>query len=247
MDADWQPQVTLIIPCYNEADRLPAGTIDSFARENAAWLRFILVDDGSRDATASLIDGMAKNNSRIQALHLAVNQGKAEAVRQGMLAGLDEPAELLGFWDADMATPLTEVMHLMDNMRRGDFEAVLGCRLARLGSQVKRRKARHYLGRVFATTVSSLLYIPLYDSQCGAKIFRRYLAQKVFARPFISRWLFDVEIFRRIVRLYGREKTMRTVYECPLYQWEDVGGSKLTLFKMLQTPFELWKIFRSGD
>ena len=238
-------KIILVIPCYNEADRLPTAEIDGFVRAKGGQVRVILVNDGSYDATGTVITALAASNPDILALSLAKNCGKAEAVRQGVQAALREECDWVGFWDADMATPLNELDHFLSNQQRNNYDVVVGCRLARLGANIKREPIRHYLGRLFATTVSSLLRLPLYDSQCGAKIFRRELAAQVFSRPFVSRWLFDVEIFRRIVLLYGREKTIRMIYECPLYQWLDVKGSKLTKSKMLKTPIELWKIFHS--
>ncbi len=244
MSTDLQ-KIVLVIPCYNEAERLPTIEIASFVKEKNGQIGIILVNDGSTDSTGEIINAIAADTPMMRTLHLPRNQGKAEAVRQGILTALKDDADWVGFWDADLATPLEELDRFIAEKDNRRYEAVVGCRLARLGSLVKRRLSRHYLGRVFATTVSCLLRIPLYDSQCGAKIFSRGLAEKVFERPFISRWLFDVEIFRRIVRIYGREKTQACIYECPLFQWTDVAGSKLTLLKMLQTPLELWKIFRS--
>ncbi|MDD3119647.1 MAG: glycosyltransferase [Victivallales bacterium] len=239
------PQVILVVPCYNEEKRLPGAEIDAFVRQEEGRLKIMLINDGSSDATGRVITALAAANPDIIAINRSDNIGKAETVRDGIMAAVREPCEWVGFWDADMATPLNELSHLLAHCRRRDYEVVTGCRLARLGADVRRKLTRHYLGRVFATVASTLLHLPLYDSQCGAKIFRRELAEQIFARPFVSRWLFDVEIFRRLVQWYGKEKTTRIVYECPLYQWIDVAGSKLTPARILETPWELWKIFRA--
>ena len=113
----------------------------------------------------------------------------------------------------------------------------------RLGSSIRRSVFRHYSGRVFATIVSNILNIPVYDSQCGAKLFRTEHAELIFSKPFLSRWFFDVELFARSIEHVGRQNTIDGVLESPLSQWHDQGQSKVTWVNVLQTPFELLRIF----
>lgn len=232
----------IVIPCYNEAARLPTGTLTFFARKHPE-LDIMLVDDGSTDNTLEVLRQLEDTCPRLRHLALLHNRGKAEAVRQGILAALKEKPALVGFWDADLATPLEEIPDFIATLERGGFQAVTGCRLTRMGAEVRRKLSRHYLGRIFATVVSRLLRLEVYDTQCGAKLFAAALAGEIFAAPFRSRWLFDVELLRRIVRRYGSEATQRMIYEYPLRKWNDVAGSKLTLGRMLLTPFEILKIF----
>jgi dolichyl-phosphate beta-glucosyltransferase len=237
-------KVIIVIPCYNEEMRLPVNEMREFFEKNS--ISCILVNDGSSDGSEKVIDDLSGSVENINALHLAENVGKAEAVRLGVLSALDNSPEYVGYWDADMATPLKELNLFMACFEQGCYEAVTGCRLARLGARVKRKSSRHYLGRVFATAVSILLKLQVYDTQCGAKIFKSELARQIFDRPFKSKWLFDVEILKRIVDVYGTEKTQDDiVYEVPVVHWQDVGGSKLTFSMMLQVPFQLMKIFMS--
>src|SRR5512133_574565 len=96
--------LVLVVPCYNEARRLPGERFLEFAR---AHVRLLFVDDGSRDETAAVHAELVKAApGAIAALRLERNQGKAEAVRQGVLAALASSPRLVGFWDADLATPL---------------------------------------------------------------------------------------------------------------------------------------------
>jgi glycosyltransferase involved in cell wall biosynthesis len=235
-------KLIIVIPCYNEENRLPADDLrDFFGHGDYGCL---LVNDGSTDGTATLIEELADSTDSINVLHLAENSGKAEAVRQGIQKSLELAPEYVGYWDADMATPLSEIDSFMACFEFASYEAVIGSRLARLGAGVKRRNSRHYLGRVFATVVSILLKLQVYDTQCGAKIFRSELARLIFDRPFKSKWLFDVEIFKRITEQRGLQATQdEIIYELPVMSWREVEGSKLKLSTMLMTPFQLLKIF----
>jgi hypothetical protein len=123
---------------------------------------------------------------------------------------------------------------------------VLGSRVKLLGRTIERRAVRHYLGRVFATAVSLLTGLAIYDSQCGAKLFRRSAhVDAMFAHPFVTRWLFDVELLMRLrVQVGTTEAVAHALAEYPLHEWVDVGGSKLTLLQMLRAPIALAQIFR---
>jgi hypothetical protein len=167
-------------------------------------------------------------------LDLPRNSGKAEAVRCGLLRALQAPGVLYaGFWDADLATPLNAVDDLLGILADNPhIEMVFGSRVKLLGRNIERRALRHYLGRVFATCASLVLMLPIYDTQCGAKLFRvNPDLTMVLQEPFCSRWIFDVEIIARFLRLYADEGAQRNlrdaIYEFPLQCWTDVPGSKV--------------------
>jgi dolichyl-phosphate beta-glucosyltransferase len=224
--------VSLVIPCYNEARRLDLAEFRKFLHEDAET-RLIFVDDGSSDHTPDVLRELCSGfEDSTEILTSARNQGKAEAVRSGILHALADPAcKIIGFWDADLATPLASVGRFRDILRgRPEIEMIFGSRVQLLGRYVKRSAARHYLGRVFATAVSVVLHLPIYDTQCGAKLFRvRPETRTIFAERFLSRWVFDVEILARYQQIFRREgKSLAdVVYEYPLESWVDVAGSKV--------------------
>lgn len=233
--------VAVVIPCYNEERRLDLGEIDRLLVGEGVDV--ILVDDGSTDATRRLVESYANERApRAVAYSLDQNRGKAEAVRAGLRFGVARGAEAVGYLDADMSTCPEEMLVLVEHLRRRGVRAVLGSRVRLLGHHVKRSAARHYLGRLFATVASLILDLPVYDTQCGAKVFRvDEQFRTAIAKPFSSRWAFDVELLSRLVR--GPEGlAVEELLEVPLRQWEDRGGSKLGPAAMLGAGIDLLRI-----
>jgi dolichyl-phosphate beta-glucosyltransferase len=229
--------ICLIVPCFNEAARLD---VDQFAKPPPG-VTCLLVDDGSRDGLGDLI--RRHRSDALRLLELPHNVGKAEAIRQGMFhartSGLLDRAEWVGYWDADLATPLAEVEHFLAYaaIADGHVDGILGSRVSRLGSTIDRSYRRHLLGRCFATLAATLLGLECYDSQCGAKLFRTALVDRAFGEPFLSRWIFDVEI---LLRLRGQR-----LIEYPLRRWADVQGSKISIVKTaVPTLIDLLRIRR---
>lgn len=237
-------QTTIVIPCYNEAERLNKAEFLAYLRDHAD-VQFLFVNDGSRDNTLEVLQAFSEEHPQVQYLDVQPNGGKAEAVRRGMLHAAEHfQSDYIGFWDADLATPLYEIDHFLANAQRKDFDVVTGLRLARLGAEVRRKNLRHYIGRCFATVASSLLRIPVYDTQCGSKLYKSNVVKDLFTDSFVTRWLFDVEILARYKQQHGRERALTLIYEYPLLAWEDVNGSKLKITDFLKAPFELLKIRR---
>ena len=237
-------RVTLVVPCYNEEQRLPADVFRKFAAGDAS-LDFLFVDDGSTDGTARVLEDLRRQDPlRIAVLTLEKNSGKAEAVRRGMVAAMERGPDVVGFWDADLATPLTELPSVVSVLTsRPEIEMVFGARVRLLGREISRRPWRHYVGRIGATLISSTLGLPVYDTQCGAKLFRLTDATPlIFATPFQSRWIFDVEIVARFVSLRGRDQAARSIYELPITEWNDVHGSKVKGRDFARALRDLWKI-----
>jgi glycosyltransferase involved in cell wall biosynthesis len=238
-------RTTLIIPCYNEASRLDRAAFSTFLVDPHVDL--IFVDDGSTDRTADVLAQFAAEHpKRIDVLALERNQGKAEAVRRGLIAAIaDGRSGIVGYLDADLATTPAEMRRLIQVLAGSDAKVLLGARVAILGRRIERNPVRHYLGRLFATAASLALRVPAYDTQCGAKLFRvtPALADALDA-PFLSRWAFDVELIGRL--LIGSPAAPSLVatdfWEEPLRAWRDVKGSKLAPLQMAKTLLELVRI-----
>jgi len=193
----------LIIPCYNESLRLPQSDLLAFL-DHQDVIDLLLVNDGSTDDTLLVLQRFqsgSKASSRIHVLDLGQNGGKAEAVRRGRLYAYEQlPAyELIGFWDADGAVAWMEALDFRNILiEKPDLLMVMGCRVRRMGARIERTTARHIASRVIATIISNILMLPVYDTQCGAKLLRRAVIPALFSTPFHSRWLFDVEMIARV-------------------------------------------------
>lgn len=244
--------VIVVVPCYNEAERLDR---QAFVRAMASDenLRLVLVDDGSEDATLDVLRGLAEELGPSAAvLSLPENAGKAEAVRRGVNFALDpERADwspgAVGYWDADLSTPLDEVPRFVEILEHEPgARAVIGSRVKLMGRHIDRRVWRHYLGRVFATLAALSLGFPVYDTQCGAKLFRvDDDVRRIFQQPFTTRWAFDVELLARIAAIHGREiGSRRVVVELPLRQWKDVSGSKVRASALPRMLVDLVRVYR---
>ncbi|GHT66577.1 hypothetical protein FACS189452_02700 [Bacteroidia bacterium] len=236
--------ISIVIPCYNESKRLNKGAFACFAAENR-HIQFLFVNDGSTDNTMEVLERLVTDNENVAVLNLSQNVGKAEAVRQGMLYANEYfQVDYIGFWDADLATPLNEIYKFVTIMQEGNFDVVTGCRLVRLGANVCRKKTRHYLGRIFATVASDVLRVGVYDTQCGAKLYKSDVIKPLFTDKFITRWLFDVEILARYIQTFGRETAINNIYEYPVFTWQDITGSQVKVKDFIKAPVELWKIKR---
>ncbi len=240
-------QTIIVIPCYNEADRLP---VEQFANYDSASsdTGFLLVNDGSSDDTQAVLEKLcADNPGCCMNLNLLSNQGKAEAVRQGIQKAFESDPKYVGFWDADLATPLNEISRLQQVLEKNDNAVMAtGARVQLLGRNIQRSMTRHYLGRIFATCVSMMLRLPVYDTQCGAKLFRvGEAASEMFNEPFLSRWIFDVELIARLMRYrkeHNLEETEQAIIEVPLQEWCDVAGSKLKTRHMIGAMWDILRI-----
>ena len=235
----------IVIPCYNEASRLPVIEFEQYLHENPSIL-FLFVNDGSKDNTLDVLHSLQSSLKNVSVLDLPVNGGKANAVREGFLYALANFSfEYIGYFDADLATPLCEIKGLLaDFYSNSKLQMVVGSRILRMGSEIDRNTKRHVFGRVFATLASTTLLLPVYDTQCGAKLFTRPLASDIFQEPFTSKWLFDVEIFARVAIKNGFPEVMKVILEHPLQHWLEKGDSRIKGKDFLIFPFDLFKIYR---
>jgi len=239
-------EAVVVVPCFNEERRFEAEPFLKLARLPGTAL--ILVDDGSTDGTAEMLDAVKSRAPQvIDVVRLDANRGKAEAVRRGMLLAVDRGAGRVGYLDADLSTPAEEMARLIEQSRTPGVSVVLGARVAMLGANIERSALRHYFGRAFATGASMVLRLAVYDTQCGAKVFRcTESLRAALSTPFVSRWAFDVELLGRL--LVGGPGVAPTpvdeIVEVPLRRWRHVRGSKLHPPAMIKAAVELALIDR---
>ena len=242
------PHSIIVVPCYNEARRLNTRAFTRY-RSSGHWVEFLFVNDGSHDDTLDVLKrAQCESPDTVRVRDHQPNQGKAEAVRTGMLEALATDADFVGYWDADLATPLDALPRFLAVLEeRPGIDMVLGSRVKLLGRTIERHTWRHYLGRVFATLVSEMLHLAVYNTQCGAKLFRATdELRHVLARPFTTSWLFDVEILARLIAQSpgGTDAVARCLYELPLDEWRDVPGSKLTRGAYVRAATSMVKLYR---
>ena len=239
---------TIVVPVYNEQRRLRTSAFTDFVAKNPN-VRILFANDGSTDGTKDILEQLCRHPSgQLTYLDLAQNSGKAEAVRTGIAAALADPRnQYVGYLDADLSTPVSEIPEFIKILNeRPHVTMVLGSRVKLLGRLIKRRAVRHYVGRVFATVASIVLRIGVYDTQCGAKLLRVSPQTKsIFASPFSSRWIFDVEIIARLARetRCSGDRLAAIMVEYPLSEWQEVRGSKLKPLDFVVAFLEMVSIY----
>ena len=236
-------KIVIVIPFYNEVTRI---NLENFHQIFTAFpnYNFLLVDDGSSDKTIDVLEEFQSKFSTIEVLKLPKNVGKAEAIRSAVLSVSD--ADFISYYDADLATPFSELDKLIQfSVQNPNYKMVMGARIKLIGNGVKRSLKRHYFGRIFATIVSQfVLKVAVYDTQCGAKVIDYQTAKQIFKKPFISKWLFDVELLKRLQKIHNLKEV---VEEIPLEKWEEIGNSKIKVGDFLRIPFQLFQIYRKYE
>jgi len=193
-----EKKICIVIPCYNEEKRLPTLAYETFLQLNSETI-LCFVNDGSTDNTnVVLLKLKQKFDKNVAIVSYKDNVGKAEAVRKGIIYSNEKfNHDAIAYLDADLATSLEECVELSSYLD-SNISFVFGSRIMKIGSIIVRNHYRFLIGRVIATFISKILKLKVYDTQCGCKIFDKELSETVFKDPFISKWLFDVEIFQRI-------------------------------------------------
>ena len=237
-----QMRTAIVVPCYNEAERLDMAAFTTFL-SGSRGIDLVFVNDGSKDATLDRLATLhALFPARVTVLSLRENAGKAEAVRQGLLHASREGADLVGYWDADLATPLAAIEDFVRvASRMGDLQVVYGARRKMLGHKVDRTPIRRAVSRVCATLARMAIRLPVGDTQCGAKLLRTSPAlTAALSTPFTAGWLFDVELFTRLsASLPDRS---RAFYEYPLAEWTEIAGSKVSGRAILRSGFSMLRL-----
>ena len=208
--------LNIIIPCYNESMRLPVNKYLNFLKLNKK-VKIVFINDGSTDNTKNLMNKLFnKFPKQIKILSYKENKGKGNAVREGFL-------------------------YVVSQNR---IKFVFGSRIRKSNNFIKRKFHRYVIGRTIASFISSILGVSIYDTQCGCKIIDCELVKLSFEKAFLSRWLFDVEIFLRLINFYGRDKFLEISKEVPLKSWIDTEDSRVKFVHAPRIILDLWLIKR---
>jgi glycosyltransferase involved in cell wall biosynthesis len=230
------PSLSIVIPAYNEERRLPAALerIEAFcAARNFEFSEILVVDDGSRDATAQLAREASARNPAIGLLRNPGNRGKGYAVRHGMR---EARGEWVLFTDADLSAPIEEFDKLWAAVEQSGADGAIGSRaLDRSLIGVHQPWLRELSGRVFNLHMRLVAGLSYRDTQCGFKLFSARAAQALAARQRLERFGFDVEI------LYIARKLGLEVLEIPV-RWDDVAGTKVSLWAGVKAFADPWKV-----
>ena len=235
--------LVIVIPCYNEYDRFPIKEYERFIKDHPDVL-LCIVNDASTDRTQEILVELQKSfESQILLLSNEQNRGKAESIRHGVTyCHKHSLAPAFAYLDADLATSLEECHSLLSKL--GEKKFVFASRILKIGSIVKRRFSRFFIGRIIATIISNVLQLKVYDTQCGCKVFASSLVPVLFSKKFISTWLFDVELFSRLLIHFGQEKGLAIMDEIPVKKWVDRGSSKVKLTYFFRLGHDLYLIRR---
>ena len=187
------PQYTIVIPAYNESARI-GHALDEVLRtiDDRRWdAEVLVVNDGSTDDTAAIIESYAARDRRVRLLNNMGNRGKGYSVRNGLLHGA---GNIVMFTDADLSAPMEEAERLFDAIRNGADVAIGSRWLERSRQTIHQPLYRQIFGRCFNLVTRMVMRLPFADTQCGFKAFRRSAAQTIFQLQRIERWGFDPEI-----------------------------------------------------
>ena len=215
--------LSVVIPAYNESSRLPSTlqAVLGLLQSRSEPYEVVVVDDGSTDDTADLMQRVCREAPAVRLLRHSANFGKGTAVRNGML---NARGEYLLFTDADLSAPISDAERLLEPLKNG-YDVALGSRGMRPEwISLRQSRVRETAGKLFNVCIRSIARLDFRDTQCGFKAFRRQAAKTIFARQRIPGFGFDVEI------LFLARKFGCRVLEVPVH-WAHSEGSKVRLLR----------------
>lgn len=235
--------VGVVIPCFNEEQRLLSSEFKAFAHKNLGY-HLCFVNDGSTDKTLSALRELRDSNpNHITIYNCKTIGGKAEAIRQGMLRlTKDQQFDYVGFLDADLSTDFSDFDELVKSIENSAFKIVNGSRMVRMGANITKKPIRKLSSKAINFVIQTILDMPIKDTQCGAKIMDRETAAKLFHKKFMTKRLFDVEIFMRMKKIYGKQTAASHIYEQPLKKWIQDNSSKLSIKEAIKMVGQLFEI-----
>lgn len=215
------PQLSVVIPAYNEQSRLPAtlASVHDYLTGRGMDFEVLVVDDGSHDSTPELVQAFASTHPSVRLLSYQPNQGKGHAIRTGILSA---KGDLILIDDADGSSPIAEVERL-ERAITGGADIAIGSRAKPDETrQVKALAYRKFIGNTFNFIVQRMLLPGIYDTQCGFKLFKAEAAHNVFSVSEINGYGFDVEVLH-IAKIRGYQ-----IAEVGI-NWHNVEGSKVNV------------------
>jgi CheY-like chemotaxis protein len=235
--------VGIVIPCYNEENRLCVDEFIQFVHENLGY-HLCFVNDGSKDNTLEVLNNLRKGREDyISIYNCEKNGGKAEAVRLGVLhLAKNLNLDYIGYLDADLSTDFKDFEDLVKTIETSRFKIVSGSRIDRMGANITKESARKVISKTINMIIRMILGMSFQDTQCGAKIMTKDIATNMFNEKFVTRWIFDVEIFLRMKKFYGKELVQNLICEQPLKRWIHADGSKLSMRDSVKIVGQLLEI-----
>ena len=243
--------VGVVIPCYNEEKRLLSDEFINYIDKHSGY-HLCFVNDGSKDRTLSVLQVLQKGREDfITVYDCEKNGGKAEAVRLGMLhMAKKTDLDYIGFLDADLSTDLADFDDLVKTIETSEYKIVSGSRIARMGANITKESARKIISLTINFIIRKILRMDFKDTQCGAKIFHKDVIDIAFKEKFVTQWIFDVEIFKRMGIYFGLKNAKSMLCEQPLKRWIHADGSKLSMKDSVKIIFQLAQIawvYRGGN
>jgi len=226
--SDAAPELSIIIPSYNEEARLPATLerIAGYVAKSGRETEILVVDDGSTDGTAALAESFREKLPSLRVLSNGVNRGKGFSVRHGML---EARGRIVLFTDADLSAPIEEAEKLLAALKN-NYVAIGSRALDRSLITVRESRFREFAGIIFNKIVRLILRLPFVDTQCGFKAFHRERCRIIFEQQTIERFGFDPEL------LYLARHNGLSAVEIPV-RW---GHSPATKVSMLRDSVQMF-------
>ncbi len=223
MEAEASPELSIVIPCFNEEQRLSRTIelIEQYLARVGTPYELILVDDGSIDGTRQIMDAAAERNRSVRLEALPQNRGKGRALAEGVAAA--RGAEVL-VTDADLSTPIEEIDKLRAELRNGAGVAIASRALKGSRVEVSQPAYRVLMGKAFNLLVQAVLLPGIWDTQCGFKLFRADVAHDVFAGLTTDGFGYDPEV------LYRAKKRGVRIAEVPVV-WRNSAPTKVSPIK----------------
>ncbi len=234
--------LNIVIPCFNEEKRLDLDAFSVFTHQHPQ-VHLVFVDDGSTDSTNQKLHAFCKKHVRCQLVDSTKNAGKASAVHLGMhWAFKKKPSKYYSFLDADLSISLEQHYALCNNLEKNDLS--LCYHTKRKGKQSIRNSIfRNLISKALFMLNSKLLKLNIADTQCGSKVFSSDLAQFIFKEPFLSSWLFDIEIFLKIKAHFGLSFLNTQTRGVFLQKIKDHHNTKLHLSSMFKLGKDYLSIY----